>query len=278
MPPLNWAVGLEGKLAVVTGAGRRRGIGASIARELARCGAAVAVVGNAASSRRKPRDEEASGWRGPDSLAEELGGKSFGLLCDVSSEDSVGQCFRSVEKQAGVPDIVVHCAGSPRPMKKHIEDTTAEEWKRAIDTNVNGTFFIARAAVAAMRRRGRGDAIVLVSSISSTLCQPGTGPYAAGKGAVDVIARVLANEVSDIGIRVNAVRPGVVTTARHDDLLDSPAGLGPGTSLSPLGRAGTPEEVAFLVTFLCSDLGSWITGQSFNIDGGKSSHFGDAFG
>jgi 3-oxoacyl-[acyl-carrier protein] reductase len=233
---------LEGKLALVTGA--TRGIGRAIATELARAGARV-VVGY-----RTGADEAAE-------LAGELAGRA--VQADVSDPE---QAARLVE-EAGELDILVNNAGLTRDGL--IARMSDEDWRVVVDTNLGGAFHTGRAAARGMMRR-RAGSIVNLTSVVGIHGNPGQTNYAASKAGIIGLTKSLARELASRGVRVNAVAPGHIQTALTDVL--------PGEvqdailSNTPLGRLGTPEDVAGAVRFLCSDEASFVTGEVLLVDGG----------
>ncbi len=233
---------LEGKLALVTGASR--GIGRAIAAELARAGAAV-VVGY-----RTGADEA-------ETLARELGGRA--VQADVSEPE---QAARLVE-EAGELDILVNNAGLTRDGL--IARMSDEDWRAVLDTNLGGVFHTCRAAARGMMRR-RSGSIVNLTSVVGLHGKPGQTNYAASKAGIIGFTKSLARELASRGVRANAVAPGYIQTALTDVLTEDvrQAIL----ANTPLGRLGTPEDVAGAVRFLCSDEASFVTGEVLLVDGG----------
>ncbi len=233
---------LEGKLALVTGASRE--IGRAIAAELARAGAAV-VVGY-----RTGADEA-------ETLARELGGRA--VQADVSEPE---QAARLVE-EAGELDILVNNAGLTRDGL--IARMSDEDWRAVLDTNLGGVFHTCRAAARGMMRR-RSGSIVNLTSVVGLHGNPGQTNYAASKAGIIGFTKSLARELASRGVRANAVAPGYIQTALTDVLTEDvrQAIL----ANTPLGRLGTPEDVAGAVRFLCSDEASFVTGEVLLVDGG----------
>jgi 3-oxoacyl-[acyl-carrier protein] reductase len=233
---------LEGKRALVTGASR--GIGLAIAEELARAGAEVVV-----------------GYRSGANEAEELAGRIGGraVQADVSDPDEAKQLV----EEAGDLDVLVNNAGITRDgLLARMPD---EDWRDVIETNLSGAFYTCRAAARGMMRR-RGGSIVNVSSIVGVHGNPGQTNYSAAKAGIIGFTKALARELGSRGVRANVVAPGYVTTRLTDVLPEElqQAML----ANTPLGRLGSPEDVAGAVRFLASGEASFITGEVLLVDGG----------
>jgi len=266
--------GLEGKIALVTGAGRMRSIGRPIAVALAKAGCHVALTGTGRPPERYPEDEQAADWRDIESVAEEiraLGRRALAVVSDVSKADAVEALLARVSAELGGVDVLANNAGSSRGSDRvPIVDLGIEEWHRVIATNLHGTFYMSRACAQRMVAQGRGGSIVNISSLYARLLSAETGVYTASKLAVNALSTVMAAELGPHGIRVNAVCPGMIDTSRHDDIRHGELWEGIVKTFVPLGRAGTGEDIANMVAFLCSDQGAWITGQHIYIDGGHN--------
>lgn len=238
---------LSGKVAIVTGAGR--GIGAAIARELGEAGARVIV-----------------NYRQSAEAASELAQSISGLAvrADVATAEGCKTLIETAE-QLGSLDILVNNAGITRDML--MLRMTDEEWSEVLETNLNATFRMCRAAAAVMLRQRRG-AIVNVTSVSGLRGNPGQANYGASKAAVAAMSRSLARELGRRNIRVNCVAPGFVDTdmvrAMDQKLVEQI------TELVPLRRLGRPEEIARVVRFLVSDEASFVSGQEWVVDGGMT--------
>ncbi len=243
---------------IVTGASR--GIGAATARALAAAGAAVCVNYHAS------RDAA-------DALVADVaaaGGHAVAVQADVAEEDDVARMFDAAQSELGPVTGLVNNAGILETQGTLL-DIDAARVARVLRTNVIGTFVCAREAVRRMStaRGGAGGAIVNVSSIAARLGGPGEYvDYAASKGAVDTFTLGLSREVAAEGIRVNAVRPGLIYTEIHASggepgRVDR---LGPGV---PIGRGGTAAEVASTIVWLLADDASYVTGALLDVAGGR---------
>ena len=264
--------GLEGKVAVVTGAGRMRSIGRSIAVELARAGCDVVLTGTGRDPSRYPEHEREAGWRDIDSVADEvrgLGRRAVALVSDVGDADRVESLVDRVVQELGRVDILVNNASAAKGADRvPVVDLAVDVWRTVIDVNVNGTFYASRAVAQRMVAQGDGGSIVNISSIAGKVTRPGTAAYAASKAAVQSLTCSMASELGSDNIRVNAICPGTVDTFRMDDIGRGAAWDELVTTTIPLGRAGRGEDIAWMTVFLCSDQGAWITGQLYTVDGG----------
>jgi NAD(P)-dependent dehydrogenase (short-subunit alcohol dehydrogenase family) len=198
------------------------------------------------------------------------GRRALTVRCDVSREDDVLAMFAEVDEALGRPDALVNAAGVV-DQKAQVADMSYQRLERMFAVNVIGSFLCAREAVRRMstRRGGGGGAIVNVSSAASRLGSPGEYvDYAASKGAVDTMTLGLAREVADEGIRVNAVRPGLVNTEIHarGGQPDRARRLAP---MIPMRRPGEPGEVALAISWLCSEEASYVTGALVDVSGGR---------
>jgi 3-oxoacyl-[acyl-carrier protein] reductase len=264
--------GFDGKVAVVTGAGRMRSIGRPIAVALAAAGCDVVLTGTGRAPDRYPADEQAAGWRDIESVADEiraLGRRAVAVVSDVSDAAAVAALADRVEQELGRVDIVVNNAGAARgPDRKPVIDLDVDAWRTVIDTNLNGTFLMSREFGRRLADRGRGGSIVNISSIGGKMMAAGTAAYAASKAGIHALTCAMASEMGRHQVRVNAICPGIIDTSRMDDVPRGEAWDQLVRTQIPLGRAGTGDDVAWMAVYLCSDQGSWITGQLYTVDGG----------
>lgn len=246
------------KVALVTGASR--GIGRATALLLARQGYAVGVnyLKNEAAAAQVVAEIEA------------MGGRALALKADVADENQVVAMFNALDAGLGPISALVNNAGILF-QQTGIEQLTAERINKVLSTNVTGYFLCCRETVKRMAQRhgGQGGAIVNVSSAAARIGAPGEYiDYAASKGAVDTLTTGLALEVAAQGIRVNAVRPGLIYTEMHASG-GEPGRVDRVKSSLPMQRGGTPEEVAEAIVWLLSDAASYITGSFIEAAGGR---------
>lgn len=263
--------GLKDKVAVVTGAGRMRSIGRSIARELARAGCHIVLTGTGRDPSRYPVDEQAAGWRDIESVADEihqLGRETLVMVNDVSNPESVDELVSATLDRFKRVDYIVNNAGAARGADRvPVVDLAIEDWHKVMNVNLNGTFYMSRAFGQALKQQDEGGAIINISSIAGKALPPNTAAYAASKAAIQAMSASMAQEMGRFDIRVNTICPGVIDTYRMDDL-GRDAAWEKMLRVIPLGRAGSGEDIAYMVAFMCSEQGRWITGQAYNVDGG----------
>lgn len=272
---------LQGKVALVTGAARYRGIGRAIALRLARDGADIVVSGRPRAPDDFPAHEKDMGWRGVESLAAEIretGRKSLALDCDVTQRSQVVEMVDRVKDEFGRLDIIVNNAGVPSNAgASPILDTDEETWYETMDVNVNGVFLVTKYGGRFMRDCGNGGAIVMIASLAGRVGLPDYGAYCASKFGVVGMTQQLALELAGLGIRVNCVSPGSHDTdmmdgtiARATDKYQLPDGAYREQlrNFIPMGRQGRVPELAAVVSFVCSQDASYVTGQTINVDGG----------
>ena len=242
---------LDGRVALVTGAGSADGIGYATARRLTGLGARVAIV----STTRRIHDR-----------ASELG--ATGFVADLTDEAEVGALADAISEQIGEVEVLVNNAGlaskaSPEVLRP-VSQLTFDEWHAEIDRNLTTTFLCSRAFVTGMAERGWGRIVNLAATAGPVNALPTEAAYAAAKAGVVGLTRALAMELVADGVTVNAVAPGLIHTGAST-VAELKHGLG-----TPMGRPGAPDEVASAIAYLCSPSASYITGQMLVIDGGNS--------
>ena len=243
---------LTGKVAIVTGASK--GIGAEIARELAKDGAAV--IANYASSSQQA-EELVAGIRS-------AGGKARAVRADVSKPAEARELVSAAVSEFGRLDILVNNAGVYDFLP--LEQITEAHFDRMFGLNVKGLLFATQAATAAMD--GHEGWVINIGSVASISAPPGGSVYSASKGAVDVITRSLAAELAPRKILVNSVLPGPVETEGNRSMADAEQVNAMLVARTPLGRIGQPRDIAPVVSFLVSPEAGWITGQIIQVAGG----------
>jgi 3-oxoacyl-[acyl-carrier protein] reductase len=245
---------LTGRVALITGAGV--GIGRATALALASAGATVGVHYNTSEA-------EAQQTLGE---IERAGGQGFLLRADLTHEDQADRVVDEIVEQAGRLDILVNNAGNPLE-RSSLEECPTSLWHQAFDINVTAAFFVTRRAIPHLKRSGHGSIINNLSLSVQTGGAGGAGPYAAAKGALQVMTRTLARELAP-SVRVNAVMPGVIET-RHHEVFSTPERMAEYRRKTPLARNGNAEEVAQAILFLASDASSFVTGAIIDINGGR---------
>ncbi len=247
---------LEGKVAVVTGAAS--GIGFGIARRLAEAGAAVALL-----------DINEPGGKEREMELKKMGARAKFYRCDVTSNEECERVAREIYEDFGRIDYLVNCAGVI--VRKNVVDLTEREWDLVIDVTLKGVYVASHNIIPYMLRSG-GGAIVNIGSGWGLKGGPNAAAYCAAKGGVVNLTRAMAIDHGKQNIRVNCVSPGDIDTPM---LRDEAKQLGipweefvKEAADRPIGRIGTPEDVANAVLFLLSDMASWITGAILVVDGG----------
>ncbi len=244
----------EGKVAVVTGSSS--GIGQSIAVRLGSEGASVVIdfrshPEGAAESKKK---------------VEDAGGKAIVVQADVSRVADTANLIEQAWQQLGGCDILVNNAGIEKGAD--FWDVPEADYDAVLDVNLKGPFFLTQAFVRKLRDAKKTGRIINMSSVHEDMVFPHFATYCAAKGGLRMLMRDLAVELGPLGFTINNVAPGAISTPINQKMMSDPSKLDPLLRNIPLGRLGTPEEVAGLVAYLASDEAAYITGSTFIIDGG----------
>ena len=270
---------LKGKVVLVTGSGKKAGIGYGIVHKLAESGANVIIadlVGKEARQNETPSDDMAEMNRLAIDLEKAFSITAMAVELDVTLEASVTRMAAAVQKQFGCIHILCNNAGTVFGVPNAVHTYDEAAWMKTIDVNLHGVFRVSKAIVPLMS--DGGGCIINVASRAAKAPPLFNGAYAVAKAGVVMLTKVMAKELAGAGIRVNAICPGVIQTDFTDwrfkleaDILDSTVETRKAEMLKsiPMGRLGTAAEVADLVAFLASDQSSYITGQAINITGGQ---------
>ena len=273
---------LEGMVALVTGAARKRGIGRAIALRLAEDGADVAVTAIARDPSQFPAHEREEGWLGTESVVEEIramGRRAIAIDLDVTSDEQVADAIARTTADLGDLTGLVNNAGiASEAAAASIADMDDALWHSTVDINLNGVYRVSRAGVRAMLAHGRQSAVVNISSLAGRFGFANYGGYCASKFGVIGLTQQLATEVASRNIRVNCICPGSIDTDMLDGTMSRKAKVA-GMELAdykasynqtiiPMGRRGLPSEQASVASFLLGPDASYVTGQTINVCGG----------
>jgi gluconate 5-dehydrogenase len=246
---------LTSKVALVVGGGG--GIGGAIAHALADYGARVVVADQNVDAAR----EVAQSCARPNTAG------SLAVQIDVTNPETVRQVVAAIEQETGQIDILVNSAGIN--IRRPVIDYTPDEWMQIININLSGVFYVTQAVARGMLDRGYGR-ILTLGSVSSLMGHPHHAPYAATKGGIAIMTKAMATEWATSGITVNAIGPAFTVTGLITDYIADPTTRTELLSTIPMGRFGTPEDIAGAAVYLCSDAASFVTGQTLYIDGGRT--------
>lgn len=244
---------------IIVISGASSGIGAACALAFGRAGYAVALLfhSNERSACDLLRQIEAEG------------GSGVTVQCDVSDESSVEKGFDTVEQSLGVCDVLINSAGINQS-GVNVAEMELAQWERLISTDLTGTFLTSRRFVRSLHGASRGGAIINISSIHATAVRAGAADYSAAKAGLQRLTETMALEEAANGIRVNAISPGMILTPMNQRALTDVEHRRSLEAAIPIGRAGTPEEVAGLALWLASPAAAYVTGTAVVMDGGLS--------
>lgn len=263
---------LEGKTAIVTGAGRLRGIGRATAVALGRLGANIVITGTGRDPETFPEDEKNIGWNDIESTAEQIrneGSLAKTIITDITKESDVEILIQSTLETFDSLDILVNNAAAPYGEDRvPIVEIENEIFKKVINTKVYGSFLCSKLAAREMISQNTGGRIINLSSSAGKEGSARMGAYNAANFAIEGFTQALAKELALDKITVNSVCPGMTETSRLDPIGRGALWKSRADNI-PMGRVGTDEEVADLIAFLSTDKARFITGQSININGGS---------
>lgn len=243
---------MQGRHAVITGGAT--GLGYAIAQRMLASGASVTLWDRDTSALSK--------------ACAELGSQAHGVTMDVGEHASVVAAVSQTLKQSPAIDALVNCAGITGPNTK-VWSYPVADWQQVMQVNLNGLFYCCREVTPHMRERNYGR-IVNIASVAGKDGNPNASAYSASKAAVMALTKSLGKELADTGVRVNCVTPAAVKTAIFDQM--TPEHIAFMLSKIPMGRFGTPEEVASMVSWLCTEDCSFSTGAVFDLSGGRSTY------
>lgn len=275
----------SGKVALVTGAATKMGIGHAVAIRMAEEGADVGILDVPKEFIRPTEEDVLDSWQFLDSVTEEikkLGRKAVPLYADISNSAQVDKAVAECTRKLGKVDILVHCAAIQGPVDVPLADLSDKDWNQVIAVNLTGAFFCCRAAAKGMRERGKGGKIVVIDSCAGKVARPLMGAYVASKFGLLGIVQSFAIELAKYKINVNAICPGAIVTEIYVKTVRKDVrelGISREEAIAkayadeiatiPMGRVGQPSEVAGLVAFLASNESDHMTGQAVNLTGGQ---------
>jgi len=277
---------LSGKVAFVTGAAAKRGMGRAVALRMAMEGADVVVTDKFAAPKSAWAGDE--DWKGLDDVVKEieaLGRKGLAAVAGVEDTKEVDAAVKAAIDKFGRIDILINCAGTRGPVGVNIVDGDEKDWRLMFDVNSLGTMIVSKAVAREMIRKNEGGKIVHIASAAGKLPCPGSAAYAASKWAVIGIVQALAMELAPYKINVNAINPGFFATNLRDDdatLHSSKKGITVEqfredeykmlSNMVPLKRMGVVEDIADVTYFLVSEQSQYLTGVNINVTGGTLMH------
>jgi NAD(P)-dependent dehydrogenase (short-subunit alcohol dehydrogenase family) len=273
---------LQGKVALVTGAAAKRGMGHAIALRMAKEGADVIIADKFPNPKSLyPGDEN---WGGLDEIVKEveaLGKKALALTMDINDSKSIDDGMAKAMKKFGRLDILVHAAAIRGPVGVNLVDLAEKDIRSIIDIDLTGSFLMCKAAAKDIIKGGKGGKIVIFCSLAGTHGCPGSTAYSAAKYGTIGLTKGLALELAKDQINVNGINPGMIVTNLRDDSFTKMAEKDGSTweearkkdhamlgQRIPWGRLGTPEEAADLAFFLCSKASDYVTGEVIALGGG----------
>ena len=245
---------LSGRVALVVGAG---GLGSAIAAGFADFGARLAIADLDADAAKRVARRCVRPGRG----------NTLALGVDVTNPAQVRAAVAALERAVGRIDILVNAAGTI--VRKPATEFTPAEWRKVLDVNLSGVFYVTQAVAKGMLERGYGR-VLTIASVSSLLGHPHHAPYAASKGGVALLTKVLATEWAPHGVTANAIGPTYVETNLNAAELAQPGVREAIVARIPMGRLGTPEDIVGAAVYLCSDAARFVTGQVLYVDGGRT--------
>ena len=273
---------LTGKVAIVTGSGRARGLGEGILKTLATRGCRV-VVSDIGSAKPGLGPDNIGATDEMQAIADQLnkdGHEAIALPCDVRQEDEVKNLVADTVSHFGRLDVLVNNAGVGYVMTP-MDELSLDQWRLVIDVNLTGAFLCTKYAARQMQQQGDGGRIVNIASQAAKSGFPHMAPYIASKHGLVGLTRSNAVELGKTGITINAVCPNHVTTGlgeKQNAYFSKFKGMTVDEYLAdmanriPVGRPGLPSDTAAIVAFLCSDEAEFITGEAWNVSGGEEMH------